>query len=240
MTLSNILFKFGIFTLPILVFISYIKNGFPLELERFILNLSYNIIHAFSEIQISFRKMGRTIYSHPQMKYIIDNFCNAYESIHPILDEIEYIKNGEIIDKFILNTTYVQPNDFDFAIISYHNNPDKCAYRKMHYPKEISSSNYELSDIQFMLVEFCLDDECYKMNLNDEKHNYYVVGNIIDFKFAIYYVSKYYSKKLSMEEYETKLKNAYIKIIDQNVNIIKLVANDNGVKLTKDGYEVLQ
>ena len=190
MTLANILFKLGIFIMPILVFISYIKNGFPLELERFIVNLSYNIIHAFSEMQISFRKMGRTIYSHPQMKYIIDNFCNAYESINPILDEIEYIKNGEIIYKFILNTRYVQPNSFDFAIISYHNKHDKCAYRKIHYSKEILSSDYELSDIQFMLVEFCLDDECYKMNLNDEKHNYYIVGNIINFNFLFRIVWK--------------------------------------------------
>jgi len=100
------------------------------------------------------------------------------------------------------------------------------------------SSGYELSDIQFMLVEFYIDDECYKMKLNDEKYNYYVVGNIIDFNFAIYYVAKYYSQKLSMEEYETKLKNAYIKIIDQNVNIVKLLANDNGIKLTKDDYEL--
>jgi len=43
-----------------------------------------------------------------------------------------------------------------------------------------------------------------------------------------------------MEEYATKLKNAYIKIIDQNVNIVKLLANDNGIKITKDGYELLQ
>ena len=238
MTLSNILFKFGILILrsiPILVFISYIKNGFPMYYQDFFVNLSYNIIYIFSEIQILFRKMGRTIYSYPQMKYIIDNF---YESIHPALDEIEYVKNGEIIEKFLLNATYVAPNDYNFTIISYHKKPDKCAYKKINYSKETLSSDYELSDIQFMLVEFYIDDECYKMKLNNEKYNYYVVGNIIDFNFAIYYVGKYYSQKLSMEEYETKLKNAYIKIIDQNVNIVKLLANDNGIKLTKDGYEL--
>lgn len=239
--LNYILATFGIFMIrvfPILLFIFYFKTGYPIYFDEIVSNFSYNIIYIFSEFQIKVNKIGRTLYSHPQLKYILDNLHKFYESIYPTLDEIEYVKNGEIIEKFLLNATYVAPNDYNFTIISYHKKPDKCAYKKINYSKETLSSGYELSDIQFMLVEFYIDDECYKMKLNDEKYNYYVVGNIIDFNFAIYYVGKYYSQKLSMEEYETKLKNAYIKIIDQNVNIVKLLANDNGIKLTKDGYEL--
>ncbi len=104
---------------------------------------------------------------------------------------------------------------------------------------EGSVLNYKLSSVKFLLLEVRIDNNIYKMNLNDKTYNYYVVDNIIDKHFVMYYLINHL-KDVNIENIlkTTQLKNNFfLKIIDQNINSFEINLEENGsITLKKDMY----
>ena len=105
-------------------------------------------------------------------------------------------------------------------------------------PHQICSDKdfiYEISDIKFMLCELYIGDKVYKINLKSdiENYNYYLVDNIIDKKFIIYYLIEFYN-----EDFYTSTDKFILKLIDHNVNNfeIDITNTSNYIQIKKDGY----
>jgi hypothetical protein len=247
------IFKFCLTRImPLYLIILSIKNRNPDEYNRFIVNISYNAIYLYSKGQILFKKLFKylntVVEKYPQLKLMLDGvneFCNKET---PSLDLIEYVKNGEVIGNYSFNSNDTHPDNFDFIVISYHTKDrekEKDIYKKILYSNSLIQKPdeiiYEVSDIQFILVEFNINDETFVINMKDNKRNYYLVDNKIDLKFMLYYVNKYYSEKIDIKNLNMNkvINNFYIKIIDNNVNIVKITKPDDFIILKKDGYNTL-
>jgi hypothetical protein len=102
--------------------------------------------------------------------------------------------------------------------------------------KQPMPTNYELSNIKFMLLEIKINDAAYKLDLKTDKYNFYVVGNVFDKQFFIYFLKNYHLHNFTSDEIDqiTKLD---IKIIDHNVNIKEMEITDTRfITIKKDEY----
>ena len=97
-------------------------------------------------------------------------------------------------------------------------------------------TSYELSNIKFMLLEVKLNDVVYKLDLKTDKYNYYVVGNVLDKRFFIYFLKNYHLYNFTNDEIE-QISKLDVKIIDQNVNIKEIEITDSTfITIKKDEY----
>ena len=104
---------------------------------------------------------------------------------------------------------------------------------------EESVLNYKLSSVKFIMLEARIDNNIYKLNLNDKTYNYYIVDNIIDKNFVMYYLINHL-KDVNIENIlkTTDLRNNFfLKIIDQNINSFELnLERNESITLKKDNY----
>ena len=212
------------------------ENGF----KQIITNLSYNIIYAYSRIQIAFGKTlantSELINSQPLLKNISNNALNVYKNLYKKLDKVEYIKDNKVESYYPINYNYSHPGSYDFIIATYHND-NYTVYKKIFYSPDEITSEYIVSDIQFMLVEFYIGEQCFVVNLNDSSNNYNVVGNKINFLFLLYYVYVNYPHRITKKLTHDLTENYRIRILDHNVNIVEIIRPEDYVLLQKDGYE---
>ena len=86
-----------------------------------------------------------------------------------------------------------------------------------------------------MLCELVVGEKTYKINLKSdiENYNYYLVDNIINKKFLIYYLIEFYN-----EDFNKSTDKFILKLIDHNVNIceIDITDNSNYIQIKKDSY----
>ena len=86
-----------------------------------------------------------------------------------------------------------------------------------------------------MFCEIHIGDKEYKINLKseNERYNYYLVDNIINKKFMIYYLIEFYN-----EDFSKSPDKFILKLIDHNVNSFEIDITDtsNYIQIKKDGY----
>ena len=86
-----------------------------------------------------------------------------------------------------------------------------------------------------MLCELYIGDKVYKITLKSdiENYNYYLVDNIINKKFMIYYLIEFYN-----EDFSKSTDKFILKLIDHNVNSFEIDITDfsNYIQIKKDGY----
>ena len=98
------------------------------------------------------------------------------------------------------------------------------------------NTNYEASNVKFILVEVKIDDKTFKVELKTDESNYYIINNIFDKNFFIYYLQYYRLHNLSKEDVE-KIDKLSVKLIDHNVNIVNLEITDKHyIVIEKDSY----
>ena len=97
--------------------------------------------------------------------------------------------------------------------------------------------DYEMADIQFMLVELKIGNNTYKIDLKSDNYNFYVVGNCFTKKFFVYYLTEIL-KPTQQFDNDNKF---IIKIIDHDVNSIEFEFTDKNesIMLEKNGYKLL-
>ena len=219
----------------------YLKRNYPEKYNKFLLETSLRIIYTGSVIQIKLKKITTYVYKiFPRIKQFLDNYNKIDDQ-----DNIEYILDGKVIyltSKEKIVNHIVNITKEDFIIYSDYvtaNNNNVCINKKIiTTPEQICSDKdfiYEVSDIKFMLCEINIGDKVYKITLKSdiENYNYYLVDNIIDKKFIIYYLIEFYN-----EDFSKSTDKFILKLIDHNVNIFELDITEtvNYIQIKKDNY----
>ena len=95
--------------------------------------------------------------------------------------------------------------------------------------------NYKLSDIKFILVELIVKEKKYKIDLLTKTQNFYIIDNILDKNFFLYYLKNIHKDKIDLIENEFK-----VKIIDHNVNVVEINFQDkNSIILGEKDYKII-
>jgi len=239
---------FSVFKVSVLVGIAndYFTRTYPQEYENFLFGVSYNLIYLFSKCQILANKTCSKI----------QVLINKNQYLKQISD-IVYKKNIERNQIYKIDKTGEIVNNYSGEKIEYDN---KCIYILADNEKKsdtgcvnmeilqkqpmltncefpyLSLSQPIASNIKFMLLEVKLNDAFYKLDLKTDKYNYYVVGNVLDKQFFIYFLKNYHTYNFTNDEIEqiTKLD---VKIIDQNVNIKEMEITDTRfITIKKDEF----
>lgn len=244
-------FKTG---LIILFLNDYLKRNFPEKYTDFLVRLSYKIIYILSKGQIlllkSYNLINEFIDNNTYLNYIK---IEIYNKINIVRNEICQIKgNGEIFVKYYENN---EENALENYFENYFENDTNSIYifsdNKGGLQNKSTSINkiilhsqpfifeYEVSNIKFFLFEVIMEyDKSFKLYLNTNEYNFYIVNNIIDKRFIIYFLNQYNICNLK-EYYDDleKIEKINIKIIDHNVNIKEFFLTDKQyIKILKDDY----
>lgn len=239
----NTLYSF-LKTSAILLFLNdYFKRNFPEKHTEIFIDLSYQVVHIFSKGQIILLKVYNSI-----TKYIDTNTYLKYikieifNKINIVQNEICQIKsNGEILIQYLKNqeendTEKNFENDIN-SIYIYSDNKGKIFnnyVNKVILHSQPFIFKYEVSNIKFILFEVKILDESFKIDLKTNEYNFYIVNNIIDKRFLIYFLYDY--KFCSIKD-KDKIDKIYVKLIDNNVNIKELEITDNQyIKIMKDEF----
>lgn len=219
----------------------YLKRKFPQNYKIFenkLVSYTYNLIYIYSKGQIMYNKLyfkiKNVILSNPYLKEIINTINKSRTNY-----ELEYINNGNVIAKYNINLSDITDiSDNSFCIFSDLNNEEinNSRINKKIIHNFPITKNYEISNISFILFEVKIGDKKYKINLKDDKCNYYLVDNIIDKKFVIYYLMNYINENLSYENINSE--QIIVNLIDNNVEM-KDIDMTNGKKciiIKKDNY----
>jgi hypothetical protein len=217
---------------------SYLKHEYPEQYNGYLMTASFNAVYVFSVLQIQVKKIQEYLYKTcPRLKSYLDEYSmSKIENIH----NIEFILNGKVIyltDKETIVNHIIDIVKEDFLIYSDYGSENVCINKKII--KEITSSDndfiYEISNIKFLLCELYIGDKVYKITLKSdiENYNYYLVDNIIDKKFIIYYLIEFYN-----EDFSKSTDRFILKLIDHNVNSfeIDITNTSNYIQIKKDGY----
>jgi hypothetical protein len=221
----------------------YFKRTYPEEYENVLVSVSYKAIYLFSKCQILFGKLSvRTmefVNTNPQLKAFIDNIYKK----PAVQNQICKIHNAEISAK---NYTTDRGNYFEavaddasFYLFVDNANPientDGCVNRVIFRGPPFSSK-YEMSNARFLLFEIKVHDKFYKINLHGPGYNYYVVNNILDRNFFLYFL-KYYQVYDLTDDDISNIKSFEVKTIDQNVNVKNMeITDERFITIKKEDY----
>lgn len=225
----------------------YVERKYNINFTNIFISVSYNIIYVYSKCQILFIKLNKTvatfIESNPSLLKISNDVKSLFAG-ETTKNSIEFIKNGEIIKNIkckdfncdeLINA---YETDYDFLIYSDINN-DNCSNKIMSQKGEEITVQYELSRVSFLLVELQLDNTIIKINLKNEKYNFYIEGNVLSLEFFTYYLKNiYFDHDFDLTSYD----NISLHIIDQDVNTFELdlVEKNHIVKFEKDSYAIIE
>lgn len=223
-----------------------------------LVSISIKLMEYYSSGEIFLNKIKKNMKIYIEANPELSNLFKKINSTKPNLDNIEFIKNGDIINKMPLINfiNYFKSNDLldlqkntDFIIYSHYNGENEPInkiiirdYEKFS-KKYIDSKENGLLDnewlesevgYKFIMFEILINGTPISISLTTEKYNYLIVNNIIDIYFIKYFLKKYHHNiydKLSKNDihlYE-------IKIIDHNINVLEfsntplIIDKDNGI-----------
>ena len=204
-------------------------------LEPQLINLGFNIMYYYSCLQICFNKIKLMV--SPLLKNDTQNQNPKQKTKFFSIYKDGGIVSQSFIDNDILDELikiYGESNNNYLLIISQEN-PDSKQINKIHYtyfPKSIE--DYKHSNIRFFSIELTYNDETYQIELINNKHNHYIVSNILDKHFFQYYLTTVLKVNVDNNSF-----NYNVSIIDHNVNIIHLTPNDYLI-IKEDSYEIVK
>ena len=108
--------------------------------------------------------------------------------------------------------------------------------RRLFYKKDEIDNSFLESNIKFILIEFKIGENTYKIDLNRDHFNYYLVGNKFTKEFFIFYIKNH----LHIHNKINNNDNCNIKIIDHDVNSIQVDFTDKNesIFLDKTSYRI--
>ena len=220
----------------------YLQKKYPHQYGDFLINTSYNAIYFYSRLQLLYSKMKIGFYS-----YMVSNPC-----IKKIIDDMNTKKNERSIDIIQFYDGVLHMKKYSNEIDNYFEHKKGSLYifsvcfnqqtniiisRSQKFPE-----NYELSDTKFIMVELKLGDKKFKIDLKTNNTNYYVVSNVFDKDFFIYYMfnhSHNYKNKLESDELSCLIENGIVTILDDKVNSFDVYLKKNqSVIILKNGFEI--
>ena len=204
------------------IFREYVMNLF--------VNTSYNCIYYFGKFQIfTF-----------QVKNNLNSFIEANPNLLKLRDDINKIlsknNNKRVVSQFVKNAILYDKviEDYDFMINTFLDKD--ILLKRLFYTNYEIDNTFEQSDIKFILVEFKIGDNTYKIDFKPETFNYYLVNNKFTKDFFIFYIKNH----LYVKQEFNKNEKCSVKIIDHDVNKIELDFTDKNeyIMLEKHGYKL--
>ena len=244
MTLASLInfVRTGVF---VVLLNDYLKRTYPEEYNNALVISTLKAIHLYSKLQIicnnKYGQLKEYIDANPFLKQIFDDIYkkNVQNEICQVKPGALYIKpiTKTICDIHFEETKNENDKDKDNCFYIFSDNVNavnKCVNRVFLYSQPFATTNYEISNVKFMLLEVKLNGKSYKIDLKNEQSNYYIVNNIFDKNFFIYYLNNY---QLLTSEDLLQIEKFDIKLIDQDVNIRELEITDKKfILLKKDEY----
>lgn len=222
----------------------YFKRNYSQEYENVFVTVSLKLIYLYSKNQIYFKRYYLNVYKMIETNPNVENFTNNI--LYPIMDKIytksttrntiHKVKYQEMQMKYYTDDTASYFEEEPDCIYIYSDNTNVCSNKViMHKPP--FHSNYEVSNIKFILFELIYNNTSFKINLKSEEYNYYIVNNIIDKHFLIYYLTHHLSRGNLTKEEIPKTDSFSVKLIDQDANSREIeISNNNFIIIKKDTY----
>ena len=220
----------------------YLKRTYPKQYEDHLVTTSFNLVYAFSVIQIKLKQAQKYIYkTNPRIVELIETYNRNH-----IKNNIDYVLDGKIIySSFYDSNSNCKKDDhpeiYDFIISSHYTSENNCVYKKIISKLDQESDTneydeYDESDIKFILIELKNGDITYKIELKTDSYNFYVVGNRFTKQFFLYYIKEIIK---STDPFD-KDDNFIIKIIDQDVEEFEIdfIDANESVILDKTDYKI--
>jgi hypothetical protein len=235
----NKLFTCIHYTLFVILFNDYLRRNYPEKYFTFLTNISFELIRFYSKCQIIYNQNKKNI------KMLIDNNPEI-KKILSVIHKKNYEKNEiyKVTNNSIHIKQYFGDNEKYFeeeknSIYLFCDNErdpeNECKNIVVSHLLPIHTA-YEVSEVRFLLTEVIVYDKTYKIDLKNDKFNYYIVNNILDLKFFKYYLYVYGICNLTQEE-KDNITKIILKIIDQNVNKKELeITDDKFIIIKKESY----
>lgn len=238
----------------------YLLRVHPKIHNEIIISLAYNTIYVYSYCQIKCKKY--LSYIEKNCPVFLKNYLiKLLENSENNISTIEFIKENKLVHfstKKNLKEIDFEVPEYDFIIYRDNKitptNIKIISYKNKDELKNEQIYEYEKSNIKFMVVEFCVNDKIYLIELSNDKYNFYIKDNIFDKQFFIYYLRYFYSNRSNKNELDNKDLNSEnmditfddtdeitLRVIDHNVDIKKLEFTKNAtqyIRLDKDNYEI--
>jgi hypothetical protein len=218
---------------------TYLKIKYPIEYENLKIDLLYKSIYFYSRGQLFLNKMIS----------FIAYLKNKYNEVKQIMSKQEMERDTQIIhfyDGVLLSRSYSKDSE-----ISFKNTNDNSLFLFSQLDNNginnfaVSRSQVfpigcEVSNVKFILVELNVGDKSFKIDLKNDQENYYIVSNILDKDFFLYYMFNYshnFDEKIIFSELASQIEDGVLKIIDENVKTLEVFFNKKGsITLEKNGY----
>lgn len=223
----------------ILLLNDYYKRNFPEQYESILITFFLKMVNLYSRAKITSSKYSNKLVeymnSNAQLKEILNNIYKKNLSKNVIYQ----ITDNEVNERYYINQMeyYFTEKEKSFYILSDNENPVDNCINKIIYHSTPFSKVYEVSDIKFILLEVSIQDKSYKINLKDDTYNYYIVGNILDKRFFLYFLRKYNLYSPSNTEETLKNDKLVVKIIDCNADLKEYeITETNFILIQKNSY----
>ena len=231
----------------------YLYHKYPEKYNEVFINISFKMLYLYSKSQILFNRINKDMIVN--INHFLSrnpNINNCFTSVNTLYNRfinktrtetanIEVILDGKVIfetsKELCTDGNMVFPSTYDFIVCSDVENDcqdNKVVNKKILKSIGMNNFSYEISNISFILTEIIIGDKTFKVDFKTKDYNYYVVNNIFNDKFMLYFLNKYYSSEIKDFKLET-IKRFILKVIDQNVDNHEF-DKDMNVKIQKDTY----
>jgi hypothetical protein len=214
----------------------YFRRHYPSEHNEILLDIAFNTIYVYSYCQIQINNV--LFYISIKAPFLANYLKDIFENNVKKISTIDVVKDGRVVKNYITSEPLEYISDYDFLIfIDNQTNPSNIKIIRVE-----KKYDYDKCDIKFILIEFCISDKKYLIELANEKFNFYVENNIFDKNFFIYYLLYFHEDKIEIDETMLQMDEITLKIIDQNVDVktIDFTKDFNQyIKLNKNSYEII-
>jgi hypothetical protein len=227
------------------VVLNVIKNDFKNNLEPRIIYIAFNIIYFYSCGEIFVNKIYRFI--KPYI-FIIGNCIQFCLKKYNIIDSntistnlvLEFFYEGNLVTSLDfdknnkdVSTNNKAPSKYDFIVCSNINQSTPVNKLCVHNIDNCIDYDFETSDFMFISLRLFCKENNYTIELKNDKHNFYIVNNVLDKHFFTYYL-KYILNLDNLEENITYK----LELVDQDVNVLLLTDKDK-IVLNKQDYTIV-
>jgi len=228
-----------------IVVYQFCKKSYQGEFNEQYTNIAYTTIYIYSHVQI----MGIRIYKYvyPFIKLTstsVVSILKKYNVINEtiVFHPIQFYKNGSLILKktisfsnFIQNQNElleieIDKKDYNFMIYSDCSN---YPFNNIVYYDDVPEIfSYNVSNIKFLALALTFNNVEYDIKLQTTEHNYYIVNNIINQSFLLYFMKNVLNIRIEPSDFKYNLL-----LCDQNAEM-KELNETHKIVIYKDSYEI--
>jgi hypothetical protein len=195
-----------------------------------IYNISYNLLYFVSLCQIKINKLVSKIqhyiyYIHNSDSIVIEYYKN--DVLYHYLNINDYTKIDDIKNILLCDSSL----DYIVIIKTSENMKNMFVCNASYLNNENFNLDLVESNVKFISLNVVYNENNYKVELRNNKYNFYIVHNKINNIFI-----RYYLKHILKTEIKDDFKYV-IELLDNNVNFINLT-NEESIIIEKDTYVI--